>query len=146
MLRFRKLLLLVCAIAAALPACKHADDTPTNAVKEDPPLHVSTAAATSRPMPEFLTLTGSLLADKQSDIAADANGKVLSTKVERGQSVKQGEILATLDASAAALSANAALAQEQLAKTQAEQAKTECDRSKQLFDSGAISKAEYDRS
>ena len=97
-------------------------------------------------MPEFLTLTGSLLADKQSDIAADANGKVLSTKVERGQSVKQGEILATLDASAAALSANAALAQEQLAKTQAEQAKTECDRSKQLFDSGAISKAEYDRS
>ena len=115
------------------------------AAKEDPPIHVTTVAAIERPVPEFLTLTGSLLADKESDIAADANGKVLSTKVERGQSVKQGELLATLDASAAALNARAALAQEQFAKTQAEQAKTECDRSKQLFDSGAISKAEFDR-
>lgn len=107
---------------------------------------VTTTTASERPMPEFLTLTGSLLADRESDIAADASGKVLTTKVERGQSVKQGDLLATLDASAAALSASAALAREQLAKTQADQAKTECERSQQLFDSGAISKADYDRS
>jgi membrane fusion protein (multidrug efflux system) len=130
----------------ALPACNKSEAAPAAAVKEDPPVHVQTVAASERPMPEFLTLTGSLLADKESDIAADANGKVLTTKVERGQSVKQGELLATLDASAAALSARAALAQEQFAKTQAEQAKTECDRSQQLYASGAISKAEYDRS
>jgi membrane fusion protein (multidrug efflux system) len=142
---FRKFLLLSSALTFAVPACKNSEAAPTSAAKEEPPLHVSTAVASQQPMPEFLTLTGSLLADKQSDIAADASGKVLSTKVERGQSVKQGELLATLDASAAALSASAALAQEQLAKTQAEQAKTECDRAKQLFDSGAISKAEYDR-
>jgi membrane fusion protein (multidrug efflux system) len=145
MFRFRKFLLLSSALVLLLPACKKSEAAPSTP-KEDPPVHVVTASASERLMPEFLTLTGSLLADKQSDIAADANGKVLSTKVERGQSVKQGDILATLDASAAALSASAALAQEQLAKTQAEQAKTECDRSKQLFDSGAISKAEYDRS
>ncbi|MEP7049050.1 MAG: efflux RND transporter periplasmic adaptor subunit [Pseudomonadota bacterium] len=130
----------------ALPACNKSDAAAPAVVKEDPPVHVQTSAASERPMPEFLTLTGSLLADRESDIAADANGKVLTTKVERGQSVKQGELLATLDASAAALSARAALAQEQLAKTQAEQARTECDRSRQLFASGAISKAEYDRS
>jgi membrane fusion protein (multidrug efflux system) len=145
MLRLRKLLLLTLSAAFALPACKKSEAAPATVAKEEPPLHVTTAQATQRPMPEFLTLTGSLLADRQSDIAADANGKVLSTKVERGQTVKQGDLLATLDASAAALSASAALAQEQLAKSQAEQAKTECDRSKQLFDSGAISKAEYDR-
>jgi membrane fusion protein (multidrug efflux system) len=143
--RFRKLLLLPSLLVLFVPACKKSEAAQPIAAKEDPPLHVSTALATERPMPEFLILTGSLLADKQSDIAADANGKVLSTKVERGQSVKQGDLLATLDASAAALNASAALAQEQLAKTQAEQAKTDCDRSKQLFDSGAISKAEYDR-
>jgi len=143
---FRKFLLLSSALTLAVPACKNSEAAPTSAVKEEPPLHVATAVASQQPMAEFLTLTGSLLADKQSDIAADASGKVLTTKVERGQSVKQGELLATLDASAAALSASAALAQEQLAKTQAEQAKTECDRAKQLFDSGAISKAEYDRS
>jgi membrane fusion protein, multidrug efflux system len=146
MLRLRKLLPLIPVLVLAAPACKKSEAAPSSAAKVDPPIHVSTAAAALRPMPEFLTLTGSLLADKQSDIAADANGKVIATKVERGQTVKQGELLATLDASAAALSASAALAQEQLAKTQAEQAKTECDRSKQLFDSGAISKAEYDRS
>ncbi|HEY5374053.1 MAG TPA: efflux RND transporter periplasmic adaptor subunit [Polyangiaceae bacterium] len=138
--------LLLCALSSVLPACHRSEPAPSAAAKEEPPVHVTTATASERLMPEFLTLTGSLLADKQSDIAADANGKVLTTKVERGQSVKQGELLATLDASAAALTANAALAQEQLAKTQAEEAKVECDRSKQLFDSGAISKAEYDRS
>jgi membrane fusion protein (multidrug efflux system) len=143
--RFRKFLLLPPVLVLFVPACKKSEAAQPIAAQEDPPLRVSTAPATERPMPEFLILTGSLLADKQSDIAADANGKVLSTKVERGQSVKQGDLLATLDASAAALNASAALAQEQLAKTQAEQAKTDCDRSKQLFDSGAISKAEYDR-
>lgn len=128
-----------------MQACKKSEAAPSPVAKVEPPIHVTTAPAAERPMPEFLTLTGSLLADKQSDIAADANGKVLTTTIERGQSVKQGQVLATLDARAAALTASAALAQEQLAKTQADQAKTECDRSKQLFDSGAISKAEYDR-
>jgi membrane fusion protein (multidrug efflux system) len=146
MRRRRSEIPLLAALFLAAPACHRSEASAPAVVKEEPPIRVTTAVAVLRPMPEFLTLTGSLLADKQSDIAADANGKVLSTKVERGQSVKQGEVLATLDASAAALTANAALAQEQLAKTQAEQAKTECARSKQLFDSGAISKAEYDRS
>ncbi|MEO6601721.1 MAG: efflux RND transporter periplasmic adaptor subunit [Polyangiaceae bacterium] len=145
MLRFRTEISLSSALILALPAC-HRDEVATGpALKEEVPIHVSTVIAAERPVPEFLTLTGSLLADKESDIAADASGKVLTTKVERGQSVKQGELLATLDASAAALNARAMAAQEQFAKTQAEQSKTECDRSKQLFDSGAISKAEFDR-
>ncbi|MEO8903681.1 MAG: efflux RND transporter periplasmic adaptor subunit [Polyangiaceae bacterium] len=139
--------LLLCFPAlSGLPACGKSEAAPTAVVKQDSKVQVTTATASERPMPEFLTLTGSLLADRESDIAADANGKVLTTRVERGQSVKQGDLLVTLDASAAALSARAALAQEQLAKTQADQAKTECARSKQLFDSGAVSQAEYDRS
>lgn len=146
MLRFRNDVLAPCALVALLFGCHRAEPAPAAALQEEAPIHVITAVASERPVPEFLTLTGSLLADKESDIAADANGKVVSTQVERGQSVKQGDLLATLDASAAALSARAALAQEQFAKTQAQQAKLECDRSKQLFDSGAISKAEFDRS
>jgi membrane fusion protein, multidrug efflux system len=145
MLRFRTEISLSCALFLALPACHRSEAAPAPAVKEELPIHVSTVTASERPVPEFLTLTGSLLADKESDIAADASGKVLTTKVERGQRVKQGDLLATLDASAAALNARAMAAQEQFARTQAEQAKTECDRSKQLFDSGAISKAEFDR-
>ncbi len=138
--------MLLPALFAGAAGCNRSEAAPGAAQKEEPPIHVTTVTIAERPVPEMLTLTGSLLADKESDIAADATGKVLTTKVERGQSVKQGELLATLDASAAALTARAAAAQEQFAKTQAVQAKTECDRSKQLFDSGAISKAEFDRS
>ena len=146
MLRLRTEIALPCALLLSVSACHRGDAAPVPVAKEEPALHVSTVTAGEQSVPEFLTLTGSLLADKESDIAADASGKVLSTKVERGQSVKQGELLATLDASAAALNARAMAAQEQFAKTQAEQAKTECDRSTQLFNSGAISKAELDRS
>jgi membrane fusion protein (multidrug efflux system) len=145
MLRFTTEIALSSVLVLSLSGCHRSEAAPGSAVKEEPPIHVSTVPASERPVPEFLTLTGSLLADKESDIAADASGKVISTKVERGQKVKRGELLATLDASAAALNARAMAAQEQLAKTQAEQAKTECARSKQLFDSGAISKAEFDR-
>ena len=144
MLRSNTEISLSCALILSLSACHRSEAAPA-AAKEEPPLQVTTVLATEQAVPEFLTLTGSLLADKESDIAADASGKVLTTKVERGQSVKQGELLATLDASAAALSARAAAAQEQFAKTQADQAKTECDRSKQLYEQGAISKAEFDR-
>jgi RND family efflux transporter MFP subunit len=78
-------------------------------------------------------------------VAADAAGKVTATFVERGQHVKQGDILAVLDARGASISATAANAQTQLAKAQLEQAQRECDRVKALKDNGAISQAEYDR-
>lgn len=145
MLRFTVVIFLSCGFTPLLTGCQRSDAAP-GAVVQEPPIRVVTALASERVVPEYLTLTGSLLADKESDIAADANGRVLTTKVERGQAVKQGELLATLDASAAALNARAAAAQEQFAKTQASQAKVECERSKRLFDSGAISRAEFDRS
>ncbi len=115
------------------------------ATKDDPAVHVTTATVGERPMPEFLTVTGSLSANRESDIAADASGKVMATYVERGQKVKQGELLATLDARGASLNASALQAQEGLAKSQADLAKRDCDRAQSLFDTGAISKAEYDR-
>jgi membrane fusion protein (multidrug efflux system) len=96
-------------------------------------------------MPEYLTLTGSLHASRQSDIAADATGKVLQALVERGQAVKGGQVIATLDARSATLSATAAQAQSRLAQEQLEQARRECERVKHLLETGAISQAEFDR-
>jgi membrane fusion protein (multidrug efflux system) len=118
---------------------------PAGAPKEEPPIHVATAAVTERTMPEFLTLTGTLRANQESEIAADANGKVLATFVERGQTVKKGDLLATLDARTAALMASAMTAQTNLAKAQVEQAQKDCERARHLLDTGAISRAEYDR-
>lgn len=110
-----------------------------------PSVKVQTFTSIEQSMPDYLTLTGTLLASQESEVAADASGKVTATYVERGQKVKQGDTLAILDARGAAISASAANAQSQLARAQLEQAQKECERVKSLFKSGAISQAEYDR-
>lgn len=117
----------------------------TSAKQESPPIAVQTAAAVERAMPEHLVLTGTLRASQESEVAADAAGKVTATFVERGQAVKKGTTLAILDSRGAAINASALSAQSNLAQAQLEQAKRECERVKALKDSGAISQAEYDR-
>jgi membrane fusion protein, multidrug efflux system len=144
-------LLAAAAIVASVvvAACKKPDPSSTQLTAAQQaaasPIHVDTALVVEKLMPEFVTLTGSLRASQESEVAADANGKVTSTLVERGQAVKKGEILAVLDARGASISASAASAQTGLARAQLEQAQRECERVKSLFQSGAISKAEFDR-
>ncbi|MBX3263836.1 MAG: efflux RND transporter periplasmic adaptor subunit [Labilithrix sp.] len=139
--------LLVVLSTQALVACKKPDPavTEVTSAAAPAPIKVQVAAVEELPMPEHLVLTGTLRASQESEVAADAAGKVTATFVERGQRVKQGDTLAILDARGASISASAANAQTQLAKAQLEQAQRECDRVKALKDSGAISQAEYDR-
>jgi membrane fusion protein (multidrug efflux system) len=106
---------------------------------------VDTAVVEERPMPHHLTLTGSLVANQQSDLAADATGKVIATKVDRGSLVKRGDPLVQLDARSAVFSTNEAQAMAAQAREQSKLAADECERGKKLFESGAISQAEYDR-
>ena len=108
-------------------------------------VRVKTAAIEPREMPRLLTLTGSIVADRQSDVAANVAGRVLSAPVERGQSVRQGDTLAIVDARAAGFSAAAAAAQVKAAETQVAQARADCERAESLLAKGALSKAEYDR-
>ena len=96
-------------------------------------------------MPEYLTLTGTLRASAESDIAADVSGKVVRTFVERGQSVRRGQVIAIVDSRSAALAATAAQAQSKVAQSQLEQARRDCERVKHLLDTAAISQADYDR-
>jgi RND family efflux transporter MFP subunit len=109
------------------------------------PVKVQTTRVGEQPMPEYLTVTGSLRAHQQSDIAADANGKILQTLIERGQRVKRGQVLVTLDARSATLGAQAASAQAKVAQSQLEQAQRECGRVQHLLETGAISQADFDR-
>ncbi len=139
--------LLALLVPAATVACKKpAQNAPElTAAKSEVKVKVDTVPVVEQPMPELLTLTGQLRASQESDVAADANGKVSATFVERGQPVKKGDTLAILDARGASITASAAAAQTNLAKAQLEQAQRECDRVESLFKSGAISQAEYDR-
>ncbi|MBI5535653.1 MAG: efflux RND transporter periplasmic adaptor subunit [Deltaproteobacteria bacterium] len=113
--------------------------------KTESPVHVETVDVVERPMPEYATLTGTLSAWQQSEIAADAAGKVLATLVERGQKVKKGEVIARLDARTSALASKAAQVQVKLADTQAALAAQDCARGQSLYDNKAISDAEYQR-
>ncbi len=127
-----------------LAACKPAD-AGSAASEAEAPIHVQTAQVIEQPMPDYVTLTGTLRGNQESDVAADAPGKVVQTLVERGQLVKRGQVMVTLDARGAALGANAAEAQSKVAQSQLEEAQRECERVKHLLETKAISQAEYDR-
>jgi len=125
--------------------CERGSREPAAEAATAAPLHVQTTAVGEQPMPQYLTVTGTLRAHQQSDIAADANGKILQTLVERGQRVKRGQVIVTLDGRSATLSEQAASAQTKVAQSQLEQAQRECGRVKHLLETGAISQADYDR-
>lgn len=138
---------LLLALATGAAACKKpgSSEAQLTSATAEAPVKVQTVAVAERPMPEHLVLTGTLRASQESEVAADAAGKVTATFVERGARVKRGDTLAILDARGASISATAANAQSELAKAQLEQAQRECERVKSLKDTGAISQAEYDR-
>jgi membrane fusion protein, multidrug efflux system len=135
-----------------ISACKKPEAEATAAATEKkpdlvslPPVKVQTADVDHQQMPKYLTLTGSVLADRQSEIAANVSGQVTRTYVERGMPVKAGQPIAIVDSKAAGFQAAAALAQSQAAQTQVTLAKQECDRADTLFGQGAIPKSEFDR-
>ena len=110
-----------------------------------PPVSVKTATVAEVEAPVTLRLSGNLRGLRETDLAANATGRVTSTSVERGTQVKAGQVLAQLDVRAAAISASEANAQAESARTSAAQAKLECSRAENLKASGSISQAEYDR-
>jgi len=132
--------------AAGLVGCKGSSAEATAAAaaaSEEPPVSVQTEPTRMLEVPRTLRLTGTLRGDRETDLAANANGRVLSTSVERGEQIKPGQVLAKLDTRAAALSAADARAQVDSIKAQAGLARVECDRYEQLKAKGAISDLEY---
>jgi membrane fusion protein, multidrug efflux system len=111
----------------------------------EPPIAVATVAVVEKPMPRFLTLNGSLTPNEASDVAANGQGAVLATLVERGAFVDKGQVLARLDARSAALSTAEAVANANAAKANLEVAKAECDRVEKLYKAGAITGVDYDK-
>jgi membrane fusion protein, multidrug efflux system len=129
--------------ALALSACKGKNADAAASIKEEPALSVQSEAAQSIEVPRTLRLTGTLKGDRETDLAANANGRVTATSVERGEQIKPGQVLAKLDTRAAALSAADARAQVDSIRAQAEQAQGECEKYEQLKARGAISDLEY---
>jgi membrane fusion protein (multidrug efflux system) len=96
-------------------------------------------------VPRVLTLSGNLIGAEQAQVAAGAAGKVLATYVERGSVVRRGAPLAKLDSRMITAQAQEAEAQVESLKLQQAQAQLDCQRTQQMFDKGAISRADFDR-
>lgn len=105
----------------------------------------ATVVVGERALPSTLLLAGTLKANQESDLAANASGRVTRTMVERGSYVKTGQALAQLDVRVASLSASEAEANVETARTQKSAAEEECTRYQRLFQRGVITQQEYDR-
>ncbi len=144
-----RLSLLLLAPLALLAACHKSPPAEAGAAKEKSvalaPVKVTLAEVQHQLMPRYLTLTGSVLADRSAEIAANVSGRVTNTYIERGMPVKAGQVLAVVDSRAAGFQVAAAVAQSQAAQTQVDLARQDCDRADTLFKQGAIALAEHER-
>jgi membrane fusion protein (multidrug efflux system) len=91
-------------------------------------------------------VTGSLTAIREAEVRAETNGPVLQTRVEAGERVKAGTVLARLDATAirdAFLSARAAARSAEVALADA---RRDLERDERLSEAGAVSDRQVERS
>lgn len=131
-------------LAAACASKAPAADKPA-AREEAAPIKATTVPVSTQPMPRYTTLTGTLVADRESDVAADVSGKVSSVLIDRGTPVKAGAVLAVLDKRSATIRAREAAANVAQARSQVDQARDDCNRADELLQSGAIGKADFGR-
>ncbi len=101
---------------------------------------VTIAPVIAREMPIYLTALGTVTAYNAVTIKSRVDGQLLTVNVREGQQVKQGQVLATIDAKP--YQAAVAQAEGQLAKDQAaaNNADAEAGRYTALFKAGVVSK------
>lgn len=95
----RNVLVGILASTVGLAAAGCGADTSTVKAQAKPePLAIDAANVESRPVDRYLRVTGSLVADEQAEVSAEAPGRVIATPVERGTRVSQGAVLARISA------------------------------------------------
>jgi RND family efflux transporter MFP subunit len=125
--------------ALLLTACAKPADLPIAAR----PVRVQPVVlAATHPAPSY---TGAVHARIESDLAFRVGGKVVKRRVELGQQVRAGAVIAELDTEDYALGVAAALNQQQAAAVDAEQAATDAARFGRLLAQGAVSAGDAER-
>lgn len=125
-------------------ACARAEAAPSPAPSAEA-VTVTTVEVAEKIFPKTTLLSGSVVANQRAEVAADTAGKVLEARVERGDVVKQGELLVRLDTRDSALGAAEASAALAAARTGEQHQRLECERSEKLLAQRVISRSEFDR-
>ena len=168
--RFSSRLLIASGLAvvsAAVTACGSKPST-VSAEAKPAPLAITTTVVDERPIDRFLRVSGSLAADEQAEVSAEASGRIVDTPVERGTRVAEGTVLARIsgteasaqlqeaEANAAQIAARLGLAPEDSfeptgvpdvmnARAALELAEAEFARMKSLLEQKVVSQSEYDQ-
>ena len=153
-------------VALPLTACSRSEAEKV-AAKAPEPIAVETVAIEARALPGALDVTGALMADAQTDVAAETEGRVTQVLIERGQVVAAGAVVARLDDQDAANQLKEAQATEaqtlaklgltpgqpfdaqqtpevRQARVTLERMEVEHQRYERLVQQGAVSRSEYD--
>jgi len=105
---------------------------------------VPTAPVQSGAAAGGFVLDGVIQAVKQSTVAAQASGRIVSFTVKAGDKVRAGQVLATIDDREAQVGAQRAQAQISQADAELANAKAQMDRTRDLQNQGFVSKAALD--
>jgi membrane fusion protein, multidrug efflux system len=136
-------LLLACAPGCSRKAEGSAQQPAAQAVSRTK--EVKTLPLAGEAFREALDLRGTALADKSSILNSEVGGVVSEILVERGDHVKEGQVLVRFDKQSLSLGVQQALAGVQAAEVQAKQVGTELVRTKTLVADGAAPGAALDQ-
>jgi RND family efflux transporter MFP subunit len=142
-LRLTPAALLVTSLAVST-GCNKAAATP-QAERKEAPVAVTTEAVSSVKAPRTLRLTGTLRGGRETDLAANVAGRILSIGVERGQAIDKNALIAQVDVRSAALALAEAKVAVKSSKLQEDINQAECARYEQLKATGTVPDIEYDR-
>ena len=156
------------ALSLLLTGCGDSSSQAAAPAESKPePVRVETARAEQQEIARFLNVSGTLVAEEQAEVAAEVQGRVVGTPVERGTQVGVGSILvqvAAEEAQAQAQEADANVAQIQArlgdaesrdfdvdrvpevaaARASRDLARADFDRAGMLYERKLVSKSEYD--
>jgi membrane fusion protein (multidrug efflux system) len=135
------ILVAVLGLACTAPSAKN----PNTATATAAPVKVASVVAATESVPRLIPLTGTLKASAESSVAANANGQIIRTFVERGSVVAKGAPLVTLDRRLALLSAAEARANLEGTRSQKELADSACERNQRLFKRHIITTEEFEK-
>jgi RND family efflux transporter MFP subunit len=85
------------ATLIVLVGCSRPAPAPVSAAEGPKHVPITTAKATTKTVPAGFDVTGAFIADESSDIAPHVAGRVISTPVDAGAFVRQGQIVAELE-------------------------------------------------
>jgi RND family efflux transporter MFP subunit len=132
----RSLLILLTGLAL-VPGCGHKPVERTEALPELPPMAVRVQSVESKPEPLTEEVVGTVRAKVRATLEAKISGQIERMPVFLGQTIKQDQLVARLDA--AEIKARLQQAQANL-----QQAERDWKRISALFDQQAVTRSEFD--